>query len=192
MSGDLGLHADEMGDRRQGIEIGSFEQQLASHRRPVEGTPVEGRHGATSWPPKAVISSPAELRKPDVAHPHVEADGDSQEEIDQWVFEDSHASLFAALLAGALSAAVAVPASAGAVTGRPRPTVDRTPPSQPTNLHVVCGHPDQRDAGVEPVHRQRRRHARTRCGARASPASCPRPTRTPRRRGRTCCVPDRP
>ena len=42
-----------------------------------------------------------------------------------------------ALLAGALSAAVAVPASAGAVTGRPRPTVDRTPPSQPTNLHVV-------------------------------------------------------
>ncbi len=41
----LGLHADEMGDRRQGIEIGSFEQQLASHRRPVEGTPVEGRHG---------------------------------------------------------------------------------------------------------------------------------------------------
>ena len=61
---DLGLHADEMGDRRQGIEIGSFEQQLASHRRPVEGTPVEGRHGATSWPPKAVISWPAEIRKP--------------------------------------------------------------------------------------------------------------------------------
>ena len=42
-----------------------------------------------------------------------------------------------ALLAGALSAAVAVPASAGPVTGRPRPTVDRTPPSQPTNLRAV-------------------------------------------------------
>ena len=41
-----------------------------------------------------------------------------------------------AVLAAALSA-VAVPTSAGSVTGKPRPTVDRTPPSQPTNLRVV-------------------------------------------------------
>ena len=30
-----------------------------------------------------------------------------------------------------------LPAAAGGVNGKPRPTVDRTPPSQPTNLRVV-------------------------------------------------------
>jgi chitodextrinase len=41
------------------------------------------------------------------------------------------------MVAGALSVAMALPAAAGGVNGKPRPTVDRTPPSQPTNLRVV-------------------------------------------------------
>ena len=42
------------------------------------------------------------------------------------------------MVAGALSVAMALPAAAGSVSGRPRPTVDGTPLSQPTNLRVVA------------------------------------------------------
>jgi hypothetical protein len=43
-----------------------------------------------------------------------------------------------AVAAAAFSITMAVPATAGQVDRKPAPTVDRTPPSQPTNLHVTA------------------------------------------------------